>query len=296
MNKDEIIEKVYFDAAGYGSVNETLKDAKMLNKDITYADVKKWKDSNVERKRKLSGMNSFIAHAAYDEFQMDLMFFFDLKEKYNGGLLLVDIFSKYTTVVPVHGKTSDEVLDALIEGLRKVHGKPKCIYSDNEDAFSSTAMVAYFKEHKIKHIITLGHAPVAERQIRTIKDMIYKRVENNGSGWVDVLFQVLLTYNNKMVHNVTKMTPADAVKGGNNMIVKANLEMKRINTRIYPALHVGDTVKTFKKKNMMDKERVSNWGPTIYTIEYITESMGQKFYKLEGKDRQVQRNELLLID
>jgi hypothetical protein len=296
MNKDEIIEKVYYDEAGYGSINETLKDAKLFNKDITYADVKKWKESNVERKRKMSGMNSFIAHEAHEEYQMDLMFFADLKEKYNGGLLLVDIFSKYTTVVPVHGKTSDEVLDALIAGLQKMHGKPKVIYSDNEAAFSSVAMKAYFRDNHIKHIITLGHAPVAERQIRTIKDMIYKRVENNGAGWVDVLYQVLLTYNHKMIHTVTHMTPNDARKSGNNMVVKANLEMRRINTRKYPPIEVGDTVKTFKKKGMMDKERVSNWGPTIYTVEYITESMGQQFYKLEGKDRQVQRNELLLID
>ena len=275
MNKDEIIEKCYHDQAGYGSINETLKDAKLFNKDITYQDVKKWKDSNVERKRKLSGMNSFIAHEAFEEFQMDLMFFADLKEKYNGGLLIVDIFSKYTTVVPLHGKTTDEVLDALIEGLRLMHGKPKVIYSDNEPAFSSTAVQAYLKEHKIKHIVTLGHAPVAERQIRTIKDMIYKRVENIGAGWVDVLFAVLLTYNYKMVHSVTKMTPEDAKKGGNNIVVKANLEMKRINTRKYPTIKVGDTVKTFKKKGMMDKERVSNWGPTIYTVEKITEEMGQ---------------------
>ena len=72
--------------------------------------------------------------------------------------------------------------------------------------------------------------------------------------------------------------------------------MRRINTRKYPDISVGDNVKTFKKKGMMDKERVSNWGPTIYVVEYITEEMGQKFFKLEGRDRQVQRNELLLID
>ena len=66
MNKDEIIEKCYHDQAGYGSINETLKDAKLFNKDITYQDVKKWKESNVERKRKFSGMNSFIAHEAFE--------------------------------------------------------------------------------------------------------------------------------------------------------------------------------------------------------------------------------------
>ena len=68
----------------------------------------------------------------------------------------------------------------------------------------------YYREHKIKNIFTLNHAPVAERQIRTIKDMIYKRLENTGKPWVDLLYQVLLTYNNKMVHNATKMTPHDA--------------------------------------------------------------------------------------
>ena len=126
--------------------------------------------------------------------------------------------------------------------------------------------------------------------------MIYNRVENIGADWVDVLYQVLLTHIHKMVHNVTHMTPNDAKKSGNNMVVKANLEMTRISTRKYPTIHVGDTVKTFKKKGMMAKERVSNWGDKIYTVEYITEEMGQQFSKLNGMDRQVQRNELLLID
>ena len=100
MNKDEIIEKVYYDAAGFGSVKETLKDARLFNKDITYEDVKKWKDSIVERKRKLSGMKRFFAHEAFEEFQIVLIFFADLKDKYNGGLLLVDIFLNILLLFP----------------------------------------------------------------------------------------------------------------------------------------------------------------------------------------------------
>ena len=65
------------------------------------------------------------------------MFFSDLKESYNGGLLLVDILSKYTQVVPVHGKTADEILDALIQGMKLMGGYPEVIYSDNEACFSS---------------------------------------------------------------------------------------------------------------------------------------------------------------
>ena len=44
MNKDEIIEKCYYDEAGYSSIKETLKDAKVYDKTITYDDVK-----NMER-------------------------------------------------------------------------------------------------------------------------------------------------------------------------------------------------------------------------------------------------------
>ena len=41
---------MYFDPAGFGSINSILKDAKVYDKNITYDDVKQWKDKNVERK------------------------------------------------------------------------------------------------------------------------------------------------------------------------------------------------------------------------------------------------------
>ena len=125
-----------------------------------------------------------------------------------------------------------------------MHGKPEVIYSDNEPAFSSTKVQRYFKENNIKHIITLNQAAVAERSIRTIKDQIYKRVENTGESWNDLLYQVLLTYNNKNIHSSTKMTPDEARKKTNELIVKSNLELKRRNTRKYPEVEVGDHVKT----------------------------------------------------
>jgi vancomycin permeability regulator SanA len=39
-DKDKIIEKVYFDPAGFGSINSILKDAKVYDTNITYDDVK----------------------------------------------------------------------------------------------------------------------------------------------------------------------------------------------------------------------------------------------------------------
>ena len=125
--------------------------------------------------------------------------------------------------------------------------------------------------------------------------MIYKRLENTDKLWSDLLYQVLLTYNNKMVHNVTKMTPHDAKLKVNELNVKMNLELKRRLSRVYPDVDVGDSVKTYKKKTVMSKERISRWDNEIHVVEYITESHGQKFYKLSDRERPCLRNEILLV-
>ena len=84
------------------------------------------------------------------------------------------------------------------------------MYMDSEGTFVSIAMKEYSESLNIEYFYTLGHAPVAERQIRTVKDLLYGRIEHNGRDWVDVIFEVLQTDNHKMVHAVSKFTPVEA--------------------------------------------------------------------------------------
>ena len=135
------------------------------------------------------------------------------------------------------------------------------MYMDSEGAFVSKEMKEYFESLNIEYFFTLGHAPVAERQIRSVKDLVYRRIEHNRKDWVDVVFEVLQTYNHKMVHTVSKLAPVEAMKPGNLAQVKFNLELKAKKQRTYPDLKVGDYVKIFHKKDKLDKERHSNWMP-----------------------------------
>ena len=168
----QIIEKVYYNPGDFGSITATLKDAQ--NKSITYGDVNRWKYSqDFGQTAKKHGMNTFVADAPRDEYQMDLFFFPGAPQPKN-ALLMVDIFSKYTQVVPCRSKQTPDVLNAMRECIDKMGGKPKTIYSDNEGAVVS---------NEVRHVTTSAHAPVAERQITTIKDMIYKeldKVKRNG--------------------------------------------------------------------------------------------------------------------
>jgi hypothetical protein len=145
---------------------------------------------------------------------MDLFFINDLENQdYKIGILIIDIFSKYMTVIPLKTKQPDDILQAIKDGIDNMGGKPLVFYTDEEGSFNSKIIKQYFIDNHIQHIITRGHAAVAERSIRTIKDLIYRRIDQNpDSQWTDakILANALTNYNYRMKHRMTKMTPNNA--------------------------------------------------------------------------------------
>jgi len=294
MDKNNIINNVYKDKSGFSSIQKTYKEANAKDSTITLQNVRDWFAKNVERKKQLKGYNSFINDGAQEEYQVDLAFF-KAKDKIEIGLVMIDIFSKYAVVIPIATKETPDVIAGMMEGFQKMGGKPKCIYSDNEGALGSSLFEEFCESHKVKLITTRTHAWVAERFIRTLKDMINKRIENTEKTWKDVLFEVLLTYNNKDVHTATGLTPDQAKLDKYMLQVKMNLELHRISKRRYPTIDVDDQVKLYKKKGRFDKENTSVWLPQTHTIALITESMGQKFYHITGHKKPFLRHEILKI-
>ena len=76
-----------------------------------------------------------------------------------------------------------------------MHGKPETIYSDGEGARSANVMKEYPADESIRLIQTRTHAAVAERHIRTIKDMLFKRMEHlktDINNWHEILDPVLV--------------------------------------------------------------------------------------------------------
>ena len=127
-SKQDIISNIYYDRSGFGSRATTLQDAKKKDATITKEDVEEFFRKNVEEKRKPRGENSFVAPHAHWEYQVDLFFISskDLEnQKFRIGLVLIDIFSKYATVIPIKSKEPPDVLAGIMEGLQKMGDKPK---------------------------------------------------------------------------------------------------------------------------------------------------------------------------
>jgi hypothetical protein len=56
---------------------------------------------------------------------MDLFFINDLENQdYKIGILIIDIFSKYMTVIPLKTKQPDDILQAIKDGIDNMGGKP----------------------------------------------------------------------------------------------------------------------------------------------------------------------------
>ena len=315
--KDEIIRKVYYDKSGLGSIQSTYKKAQAILSFITLQDVKDWFFKNVEDNRKSGINNKFINDRAYQEYQIDLIFFGkeeedeDEDDKPKKGkkskakvevykhtaLSMIDIFSKFAVVIPMENKKGPTVNGAAMAGIRRMNPDkhPDTIYCDNDTLFQ-TSLVQLMKELKIHLYITKHSAMVNERFNRTFKDMIWKRLKASGkdkTAWTSFIDEVLTTYNYQMVSTATGMTPYEARKPENTLQVKIALEMHRGKVKKYPTLSVGDYVKTFyKKPTQKKKEHESNWNPEVYKVERTSETFGQKYYHLEGLERTFLRHDL----
>ena len=97
--------------------------------------------------------------------------------------------------------------------------------TDEEGGLVSNFVSDYLKKEGITYIVNRNHAPFVERYIRTLTSIISKRLLNNPNvHWYDLLFEVYIVYNRKMVSSVTKMTPAEADKKENQAKVQMNLQ------------------------------------------------------------------------
>jgi hypothetical protein len=184
--------------------------------------------------------------------------------------------------------------------LEHIDNRKKTIQKDIEEKSNITVDFSK-KQNELESDVTL-----IDKAINLLKDGVNKNLlleqqkkNDEEKRWVDVLYPVLLTYNVKLQHSATNMTPSEARKPINEIAVKTNLEMKKVRKRLYPDIEVGDYVRLYRKKDKLDKERKSLWSTEKYKVLEITESMRQKLYTIDKKDNGREptyvRSELLLV-
>ena len=324
MDKDETISNVYnHQDHGFGSRLDTFKRAHAINPEITMKDVADWFDRKVENKKREPGFNSFVAHKPREEYQVDLMFLKDpvvpkkvMKAHQQKGryapiveqekteydplpdaskplMVFCDVFSRRIWIVPMQDSKSKTIISALQEGFDKMGDKPEILYSDQEGGLRSKEAQEYLERSNIKIIFTRHHAAFVERQIRTIKSMILKRVER----WVDrrpanwgewrtpaFLAKICNLRNEGRENATTQMKPQEAEEPENRDRVLTRLEVERKTNRPLEKINVGDYVQYYgPKKKAFTKEFASVWAKPVTKVVAKVEVGRQLLYRLENQ-------------
>ena len=298
LSRDDIISNVYYNLeTGFGSINETLKKAKEQDQTINRVDVENFMRKQPNKQiRKYRGSNSYTAPFARFEYQIDIM---DIRNplpknqrrkfpsrttnRDTGWWSLTSSASWQTS--SLKEKSGPITLSAMKESFNKM-GFPMSVYSDNDRAFQA-GVKDFFEKEGITHVVTLTHANVVERFIRTMKNMIHDRVRFNRGSWTVMLSKALDKYNDT-IHSSTKMKPKDAHDDKNHMNVRVSLTRREKNTRKYPDVKViyGEGLWEEKNNYTERKEYNSKWSNQSYKIVKIEyDDVGNRTFKLEGLNK-----------
>lgn len=299
-DKEKIIKDVYEDKEkGFGSVRDTYQQAYKKDPSIRYTDVKQYLDKQQHRQTqfKYKGFNSFISPHPLFEIEVDLI---DLTTKaqendgYRYCMVAIDNFTKFAWGVAMKTKQPTDVVNAFKEILDKI-GIPKQMYSDQEGSFNNAEFVRLLNSHKIKHITSISGAHTVERFNRTLKEKIQTRLDAMGLSrdkWLEQLHPIINKYNNT-IHSTIDMTPNDAKKRGNKLMVAFNLWNNAKRSRQYPEISTNDNVRVMIRKEAgKTKGYMPKWSKEIYKV---IGKDGNDYLINDGKRKVYNRHEILKV-
>ena len=204
---------------------------------------------------------------------IDLADMIDYKISNNKGFryifIIIDDFSKYLWAIPLKNKYSQTITNEFSNILTTSKRKPLKLENDRGTEFYNSIFQNFLKSKNVHYYsrFTDKGPSIAERVIRTIRNLLKKPVFLVGeASWINELPSVIKKYNNT-IHHSTKMTPIQASKKSNEKEVYSNLRDDRVKQK--PKFHLSQLVRTADIKRVFSKGDSTNWSYKLYTITEI---------------------------
>ena len=177
---------------------------------------------------------------------------------------VINIFSKYSQVVPLKDKKGVTIANAFQKTLKYSMRKPNKICVDKGSEFYNSFFKKWLQDNDIEmhSIHNEGKSVVTERFIRTLKTKIYEYMTSvSKKVYIDKLDHIVNEYNNTY-HGTIKMKPVD-VK--DNAYIDFSKEVNDKDSKF----KVGDHVRISKYKNIFAKGYFSDWSEEVFVIKEV---------------------------
>ena len=223
--------------------------------------------------RKNYPTNKIVYNHIDEIWSIDLADMIDYKISNNKGyrylFIVIGNFSKYLWAIPLKNKYSQTNTNEFSNITTTSKRKPLKIESDRGTEFYNSIFQNFLKSKNIQHYsrYTDKGPSIAERVIRTIRNLLKKPVFLAGNAdWVSELPSVIKQYNNT-IHHSTKMKPIDASRKSNQKLVYNNLKDDREKQK--PKFKLGQLVRTADIKKVFSKGDSTNYSYKLYTITEV---------------------------
>ena len=165
--------------------------------------------------------------------------------EYKYILLVIDNFSKYGWAFPLKTRKPEELIECYKQ-IFKSGRKCKKLWTDHDTAYYGSIFQIFLMENNISLYSTFSElkAVIAERFVRTIKDLMWRKFTeiNSDKQWVKLIPIILNTYNNRL-HQTIHMSPIEASKSENRDKIKLLYEYKlRLKHNKPSKFEIGDLV------------------------------------------------------
>ena len=157
--------------------------------------------------------NKIIFNHIDEIWSIDLVDMIDYKISNNKGFryifIVIDNFSKHLFAIPLKNKFSQTITNEFSNTLTTSKRKPLKLESDSGSEFYNSIFHNFLKSKNIQHYsrFTNKGPSIAERVIRTLRNLLKKPVfEKGNADWLSELSSVVKNHNNT-IHHSTKMTP-----------------------------------------------------------------------------------------
>ena len=156
-----------------------------------------------------------LTDVPFSHIALDYVTHFDTSHSGNSYLLtVIDVATRYATVVPLKTLTAEETLAKLKECHFYKFGFPAKITTDNGRQFTSHLFSTFCKDFNINHIKTSPMHPnsngICERFNGTLSNMIKHSCQDDLRSWDEHVHKFAFNYNNT-VRSGTKFSPHELV-------------------------------------------------------------------------------------
>lgn len=271
--KDKILNQIYYEEkfyVGRDKLFNLIKSRKINGISSNY--IGKWlKKQNsyqlTTRTKKQKGVSPVVSKGKFRICEVDL---FEINKK--PYLSFIDTFTKYGMVYKLKNKSSIEVANKFYlihQHIKSLKFEIKSILSDNGKEFTRN-FSQYLKNQKIKQIFGLPHTPttqgIIERFNGTIKNMIYRHLnENNSKNITQSLLNKITNNYNQTHHKTIEKSPLEALTSEVNEIKQNIIKNNNVNMKELDDLKIGDKIR-LQEIDGIKKKTGKNWNEEIFEI------------------------------